>query len=202
MKKIIKRCECGHGKSYHKYIQHCDYNVCEGLGYPDNMGLKDYGKAICQCGIGFAEDPSRIGVEQFFTARYCYGGGLSSHKQVKLEIRGNKNNPFRCERDDTMTWHDTYDKDEPDFADDNGYCIFDPELAKGGLAVNDKRCWDHIADPTIKYCKGGCGGNIGSKNNREYCMGCYDRFVVNPTTIEEQKRLSLATLEEAEKNPK
>ena len=195
MKKMIKRCECGHGKSYHKYIQYCDYNVCEGLGYPDKMGLKDYGKAICQCGSGFAEDPSRIGVEQFFTAKYCYGGGLSSHQQVKLEIRGNKNNPFRCERDDTMTWHDTYDKDEPDFADDNGYCIFDPELAKGCLAVDDKRCWDHIADPTIKYCKGGCGGNIGSKNNREYCMGCYDRFVVNPTTIEEQKRLSLAILE-------
>ena len=108
-----------------------------------------------------------------------------AHQQVKLEIRGNKNNPFRCERDDTMTWHDTYDKDEPDFADDNGYCIFDPELAKGCQAVDDKRCWDHIADPTIKYCKGGCGGNIGSKNNREYCMGCYDRFVVNPTTIEE-----------------
>ena len=39
MKKMIKRCECGHGKSYHKYIQYCDYNVCEGLGYPDKMGL-------------------------------------------------------------------------------------------------------------------------------------------------------------------
>ena len=179
---MIKRCECGHGKSYHKYIKNCDYNVCEGLGYTNNL----HNRAICPCQIGFAEDPSRIGIEQLWTEDYI---------RTAMEIRGNKNNPFRCERDYDLIWHDTYDKDEPDFADDNGYCIFDPELAKGGLAVNDNRCWDHIADPTIKYCKGGCGGNIGSKNNREYCMGCYDRFVVNPTTIEEQKRLSLASLE-------
>jgi len=181
---MIKRCECGHGKSYHKYMKNCDFNVCEGLGYPIGKEGK-YDRAICPCQIGIAEDKSRLGVEQFFTARYCYGGGLNQHAQEKLEIRGNKNNPFRCERDDTMTWHDVYDKDDPDFADDNGYWIFNPELPKGGFAVEDKRCWDHIADPTIKYCRGGCGSDIHSKSERDYCFYCYDKFIVNPTTIEE-----------------
>jgi hypothetical protein len=199
MTKMIKRCECGHGKSYHKYMKNCDFNVCEGLGYPDNMGLKDYGTAICQCAIGFAEDPSRIGIEQLWTEDYIRTGHFPTKKLTAMEIGGNKNNPFRCERDDTMTWHDVYDKDEPDFADNNGYCIFDPELAKGGLAVDDKRCWDHIADPTIKYCKGGCGTNLfrgkpigGEINKRQICQTC---VWIKNRDIEEEKRLSLASLE-------
>jgi len=168
---MIKRCECGHGKSYHRYIKHYDFNVCEGAGYVD-WGIANYDNANCPCNIGFAEDPSRIGVPQLWTKIKISPTNMST----RMEIRGNKNNPFMCERDYDLIWHDTYDKDEPDFAHNNGYCIFDPELWNNPnnphLAVDDKRCWDHIADPTIKYCKGGCGLDIHSKSGKDYCMGC------------------------------